>query len=94
MKRLFAIGLTFAVLSASVNLEAMSLGIRMAMCGKAVELGLEPEPERDPVADAVGRLDWCSQLEAMQNGLFKRMWCMVGNLRCVAVRSVICRILG
>ena len=54
MKRLFAIGLTFAVLSASVNLEAMPLGIRMAMCGKAVERGLEPEPERDPVADSVG----------------------------------------
>ena len=54
MKRLFAIGLTFAVLSASVNLEAMPLGIRMAMCGKAVERGLELEPERDPVADAVG----------------------------------------
>ena len=51
MKRLFAIGLTFAVLSASVNLEAMPLGIRMAMCGKAVERGLEPEPERDPIPE-------------------------------------------
>jgi hypothetical protein len=51
MKRLFAIGLTFAVLSASVNLEAMPLGIRMAMCGKAVERGLESEPERDPIPE-------------------------------------------